>query len=432
MIDLAKRAHDHSYHIDPIVRSLLDTDFYKFLMLQFIWLHYRNVPVTFSLINRTTRVRLAETVSEAQLRAQLDEARRLRFSKSELIWLAGNTFYGQTGIFRPDFLAWLAAYQLPPYRLTTEEGQYELTFSGPWAETTLWEIPGLAIVGTLRNRAGLYRLSKFELDLLYAQAKTKLWGKLSLLHDAGVPGLADFSTRRRHDFLFQEWAVLAAKERLGQAFLGTSNVLLAMKHDLEAIGTNGHELPMVLATLAASDEELRASQYEVLRLWQETYGGHLLVFLPDTYGTAQFLAGAPDWVADWTGIRIDSKDPFEGGEEAIAWWEAMGRDPRGKLLLFSDGLDAPTIVALHRHFAGGAREGYGWGTLLANDFRECHPRGFADLGPISLICKVTSANGRPAVKLSDNDAKATGPADEIGRYREIFGRAGVRCHEVLV
>lgn len=432
MIDLATRAHDHSYRIDPIVRSLLDTDFYKFLMLQFIWLHYRDVPVTFSLINRTRRVCLAESVGEQQLRDQLDAARQLRFTKSELIWLAGNTFYGQTGIFRPDFLEWLADYQLPPYQLAVVDGQYELTFSGPWVQTTLWEIPGLSIVGTLRNRVGLYRLSKFELDLLYAQAKTKLWGKLIQLHAEGVPGISDFSTRRRHDFLFQEWAVLAARERLGKAFIGTSNVLLAMKHDLEAIGTNAHELPMVLATLASTPEEIRAAQYEVLRKWQETYGGRLRVFLPDTYGTTQFLAGAPDWVADWTGIRIDSKDPVEGGEEALTWWRARGRDPRGKLLLFSDGLDAPTIIALHRHFAGHAREGYGWGTLFTNDFRDCHPAGLPDLDPISLICKVAEANGRPAVKLSDNEAKPTGPPDEVRRYRAIFGREGVGLREVLV
>ena len=111
MLDLATRAHNHSYRIDPVLRSLLDTDFYKFLMLQFIWLHYRNVPVTFSLINRTTAVRLADVIPEAELRAQLDHARTLRFTKSELIWLAGNTFYGQSGMFRPDFLAFYARVQ---------------------------------------------------------------------------------------------------------------------------------------------------------------------------------------------------------------------------------------------------------------------------------------------------------------------------------
>ncbi|RPI08338.1 MAG: nicotinate phosphoribosyltransferase, partial [Zetaproteobacteria bacterium] len=317
MLDLATRAHNHSYRIDPVLRSLLDTDFYKFLMLQFIWLHYRSVPVTFSLINRTTTIRLADAIPEADLRAQLDHARTLRFTKSELIWLAGNTFYGQVGMFRPDFLAWLASYQLPPYHLAEKDGQYELTFSGPWAEVTLWEIPAVAIVNTLRNRQGLQRLSRFELDVLYAQAKTNLWRNLLQVRDEGIAGLADFGTRRRHDYLYHEWAVLAARDVLGPSFSGTSNVLLAMRHDIEAIGTNGHELPMVIAALAQAPDDLRASQFEVLARWQETYGGRLLVFLPDTYGTTQFLANAPAWVDHWTGFRIDSKEPFEGGEEAI-------------------------------------------------------------------------------------------------------------------
>jgi nicotinate phosphoribosyltransferase len=432
MLDLATRAHNHSYRIDPVLRSLLDTDFYKFLMLQFIWLHYKNVPVTFSLINRTANVRLADAIPESDLRAQLDHARTLRFTKSELIWLAGNTFYGQAGMFRPDFLAWLASYQLPPYHLAVKDGQYELSFSGPWADVTLWEIPAVAIVNTLRNRQGLQRLSRFELDVLYSQAKTNLWRNLLQLREAGLAGLADFGTRRRHDYLYHEWAVLATRDVLGSAFSGTSNVLLAMRHDIEAIGTNGHELPMVVATLARTPEDLRASQYEVLARWQETYGGHLLISLPDTFGTTQFLTGAPDWVADWTGLRIDSKEPVAGGEEAITWWSMRGRDPRSKLILFSDGLDTATMIALHRHFRGRVRTGFGWGTLLTNDFRGCHPRGADDLDPISLICKVTEANGQPAVKLSDNDAKPTGPPDEIERYRKVFGRSGVAHRAVLV
>ncbi|HRL05542.1 MAG TPA: nicotinate phosphoribosyltransferase, partial [Brevundimonas diminuta] len=117
-IDLAKRAYDHGWRLDPIVRSLLDTDFYKLLMLQLIWRRFRDAPVTFSVINRTTSVRLAEEVDEAELRAQLDHARSLRFTNRELIWLGGNTFYGVKSIFSPDFLAWLADYRLPDYDLS--------------------------------------------------------------------------------------------------------------------------------------------------------------------------------------------------------------------------------------------------------------------------------------------------------------------------
>lgn len=152
-VDLAKRAYDHGWRLDPIVRSLLDTDFYKLLMLQLIWRNHRDVPVTFSVINRTTSVRLAEEVDEAELRAQLDHARTLRFSNRELIWLGGNTFYGVKSIFKPDFLAWLADYRLPEYDLSRgADGQLRLEFSGPWAEVTLWEIPALAILNELRSR----------------------------------------------------------------------------------------------------------------------------------------------------------------------------------------------------------------------------------------------------------------------------------------
>ncbi len=120
--DIAKRVYNHTWKLDPIVRSLIDTDFYKLLMLQMIWKLYPKVDVTFSLINRTKRVRLADEIDEGELRAQLDHARTLRLSKKEAIWLAGNSFYGKSQIFEPDFLAFLANYQLPEYELSKRDG----------------------------------------------------------------------------------------------------------------------------------------------------------------------------------------------------------------------------------------------------------------------------------------------------------------------
>jgi nicotinate phosphoribosyltransferase len=275
-----------------------------------------------------------------------------------------------------------------------------------------------------------------------------------------VPGLhfADFGTRRRHSFLWQEY-VVEAMANLGESFVGTSNAFLAHKHDLEAIGTNAHEIPMVLAALADDEEELKQSQYKVLELWQGTYEGALLVMLPDTYGTTQFLEGAPDWTANWTGQRVDSKDPYVAGDEYIAWLEARGRDPREKLLIASDGLDVDDILGLHAYFGGtlqpavtiqdfrsandftdlrkwvpGQRIRFsaGWGTLLTNDFRGCDPDAGTGFDPLSLICKVHEVEGRPAVKLSDNYAKAMGPPAEIERYRRVFGTVGVANVPVLV
>ncbi|MEA2934511.1 MAG: nicotinate phosphoribosyltransferase, partial [Variibacter sp.] len=312
--DIAKRVYDHTWKLDPIIRSLLDTDFYKLLMLQMIWRLHPDVQATFSLLNRTKRVRLADQIDEGELRDQLDHARTIRFSKKEMIWLAGNTFYGRKQIFSPDFLAWLSEFQLPEYELRKHDGQFTLDFYGPWTHTTMWEIPSLAIINELRARRTLKDLGRFALDVIYARAKAKLWSKVERLAKLPELKISDFGTRRRHSFLWQRWCVEALKEGLGGAFIGSSNVLLAMDADLEAIGTNAHELPMVLAALADTEEELRAAPYQVLREWQRLYGGNLLVVLPDAFGTTAFLRSAPDWVADWTGFRPDSAPPIEGGE----------------------------------------------------------------------------------------------------------------------
>jgi len=435
--DIATRVYNHGFRIDPIVRTLLDTDFYKFLMLQLIRSVAPDVNATFGVINRTKSVRLGEIIDEQELRDQLDHARTLRFQKNELIWLAGNTFYGVKQIFKPDFLEWLANFRLPEYDLRrTDDGQYELHFEGKWCETTMWEVPALAIVNELRARAAMQGMSRFELDVLYARAKSKLWDKverLRRLRKEGPLKIAEFGTRRRHGFLWQKWCVEAMQEGLGDSFTGTSNVKLAMDAGLEAIGTNAHELPMVYAALTNSDEELREAPYRVLEDWAQMYDGNLLVVLPDTYGTTAFLKNAPDWSARWRGFRPDSKPPIEASEEIIAWWKSRGQDPRDKLIVLSDGMDIDMIEESVRALRGRVELSIGWGTTLTNDFEDCAPDDRNDmLRTISLVCKVVEANGRPAVKLSDNLEKATGPAEEIERYRRVFGQAGVSAHPVFV
>jgi nicotinate phosphoribosyltransferase len=438
----AKRAFDHSYHIDPIVRSLLDTDFYKLLMHQFIYLRYPNEQVGFALANRTKSVRLAEEIDLGELRAQLDFVRQLRFRPSEIVWLRGQSFYGQHGLFEESYLHHLKTLQLPDYDLgTTEDGEIRLEFHGAWTHTTLWEIYALEIINELRYRRIMRGMNLSQLDIMYARAKVKLYDKLVRLRTIEGLELTDFGTRRRHSHLWQEHCILTAKEVLGDTFTGTSNAYFAAKHDLEAKGTNAHELPMVIAALADTDEALREAQYKVLKQWQNVYRGGLLVMLPDTFGTTQFLRNAPEWVRNWTGARPDSKEPVEGGEELIAFWHARGEDPKEKLIIFSDGMDVALagqpangsdIPEVHAHFHGRVRVGFGWGTNFTNDFLGCHPDDPKRLKPISLVCKVKDANGRPAVKLSDNYEKATGPAAEVERYRRLFGTEGVADVPVTV
>ncbi len=430
MVDIATRVYNHKWKIDPIVRSLIDTDFYKLLMCQSVFRNRPNTTVTFSLINRSRHVPLAELVDEGELREQLDHIRTLSLSRGESTWLRGNTFYGKRQMFTAEFMEWFERLRLPPYHLERVGDQYELTFEGKWPEVMMWEIPALAVLMELRSRAVLDGMGRFELQVLYARAMTKLWEKVERLRDLEKLRIADFGTRRRHSFLWQDWCVQAMLEGLGEKFVGTSNCLIAMRREVEAIGTNAHELPMVYAALTDTDADLAQAPYEVLADWHEEHDGNLRIILPDTYGTEGFLRNAPDWLAGWTGIRIDSGDPATGAETAIRWWRDRGEDPREKLVIFSDGLDVDKIAELHAQFAGRVRVSFGWGTLLTNDFRGLVPGD--RLAPFSLVCKAVAANGRPTVKLSDNPAKAMGPRDEIERYKRVFGVGVQVVQEVLV
>jgi nicotinate phosphoribosyltransferase len=370
MIDIATRVWNHTWKIDPIVRSLLDTDFYKLLMCQSVFRNRAGVHVTFQLINRSRQIRLAELIDEGELREQLDHIRTLGLTRGESTWLRGNTFYGKRQMFSPEFMEWFERLRLPPYHLERRDGQFVLTFEGPWPEVMLWEIPALAVIMELRSRAVLKDMGRFELQILYARAMTRVWEKGQRLSRLQGLRLADFGTRRRQ------------------------------------------------------------APYRVLYDWQEEHEGNLRVILPDTYGTKRFLEGAPPWLAAWTGIRIDSGDPVENAEAAIRWWEAHGQDPREKLLVFSDGLDVPEIEALHARFHGRVRITFGWGTLLTNDFEGLVEDDA--LAPFSLVCKAVEADGRPTVKLSDNPEKAMGPREQVERYKRVFGVGEQMAREVRV
>lgn len=430
MPDIATRVNNHKWKIDPIIRSLIDTDFYKLLMCQSVFRNKPDTNVTFSLINRSKTVRLADQIDEGELREQLDHIRSLSLSRGESTWLRGNTFYGKRAMFSPEFMEWFEGLRLPPYHLEKRDGQYELTFEGKWHEVMLWEIPALAVLMELRSRTVLQKMGKFELEVLYARGMTKLWEKVEKLRGLEGLRLADFGTRRRHSFLWQDWCVQAMNEGLGEKFVGTSNCLIAMRREVEAIGTNAHELPMVYAALAKTDEELRHAPYDVLADWQDEHDGNLRIILPDTYGSKGFLDNAPDWLAGWTGIRIDSGDPATAAEIAIDWWKTRGEDPTKKMVIFSDGLDVDKIIELQNQFRGRVMPSFGWGTLMTNDFRGLTPND--SLAPFSIVCKAVSANGSPTVKLSDNPNKAMGPAAEITRYKRVFGVGEQETQEVVV
>lgn len=440
-MDFANRAYDRSFRIDPIVRSLLDVDFYKASQLQLVWEKFFNVQTEWSLMNRTKSIRLADEIDINELRAQLDHARTLQLTHSELIWLRGQTFYGEEGIFKPGYINALKTLRLPEYHLEkTDDGQFDLRFTGPWWKVSWWEIIALVIINEMLARARLKRYNRSQLDIIYARGKVKLYDKLEKLAELPRLNLTDFGTRRRHSFLWQEHCVLTACEVLGDRFTGTSNMHLAMKHGVEAKGSMAHELSMAFAALSRSKDgdaaSLRHSQYDLLQTWQNTYHDNMRMGLPDTFGSTQFFDNAPQWVSNWKGFRPDSKEPIEAGEEIIAFYKKNGLTDdqvKNKIVLFSDGLDVELngksngsdIIRLQKHFEDRIGVGFGFGTNLTNDFIGCAPDDPNALKSISLVCKLTKVNGRSTVKLSDNFEKKMGSKEEVDFYLDTFGTQGM-------
>lgn len=445
-MDFAQKAYNDSFHYNAIIRNLLETDEYKFLMLQVIWEHYSQAQVTFGLINRTKKVRLADVIDFEELQWQFEYTKNLRFTEKELIWLQGQTVYGQKGIFKPAFIEFLRNFKLSNYRLSkTDDGQIHAEFFGPWVNSSMWEIFAIVIVNTMRYRALMKTMKQWELRVMYTKAEAKLIRKLEKLQKVDDIELVDYSTRRRHSYLWQAHAVELARDMLGDKFTGTSNAYLAMELSLEPKGSTGHEMPMAIAAITTAawgnspdfEDRLRDAQYEVPRNYQKTYESSAMhVMLPDTFGTTQFLKYAPKFLDNWKAVRPDSKDPYEAGHELIDWWKFRDQDPTKKMIIFSDSLDVELdencngydMIALHNYFRGKVESTpLGWGTNFGNDFLGCVPGDDPDrFAPISLVCKVISANGRPAVKLSDNFSKRSGDPSEVELYTQFFGTAGMK------
>jgi nicotinate phosphoribosyltransferase len=402
----------------PIIQSLLDLDFYKFTMGQMVFLKYHDVPVVYSLVNRTREVRLAEFIDASELRAELDHVRSLRLNNSELHYLRGTNEYGER-MFRESYLEFLRGLELPRYQLEEVDGSFRLQFAGPWATAIYWETVALSIVNELYNRALMKPLSRFEQDLVFATGKVRLAEKIRVLRGRPEISFIDFGTRRRFSREWQHYVDRILAEEMPSQFLGTSSTESAMLHGLVPMGTSAHELTMVMSGIMHdSDDLIRASHNRVLQDWWDLYGWGLSVAVTDTYGSEFFFRDMEENQARaWKGLRHDSGDPFEFGEKAILFYEGHGIDPREKLLIFSDGLELETILALSRRFHGRIKLSYGWGTNLTNDL------GFE---PISIVVKAVEANGHRTVKLSDNLAKATGSREDIERFKRIFGHSHER------
>lgn len=400
----------------PIITSLLDIDFYKFLMGQWVFHRYADVPVRYAFTNRTTQVNIANFIDEEDLRRELDSVMRLRFTTNELQYLGSIDDYGE-GLFSEDYLEFLGGLELPSYSLEKKDANYVLEFSGKWAETIYWETIALALVNELYYREKMRQLSQADQGNILRTGKSLLDKKIRIILENLDIRFSDFGTRRRYSKEWQDYIVGELVERVPGQFLGTSNVALARKYDITPIGTCAHETFMAMgAILESRGRNIQEAQNEVLESWWEEYGTKLSVALTDTWGSDFFFAHMTDNQArDWKGLRQDSGDPFEFGDKAIGFYREKRIDTKEKLIVFSDALGIETIVKLQNRFSLDINTGFGWGTNLTNDL------GFMAL---SLVIKLIEANGIGTVKLSDNLAKAIGDPEDIERYKREFGYTG--------
>ncbi len=377
------------FHIrtQMIIDSLLDTDLYKFSMMQVVLHQYPAAQVEYRFKCRNPGVDLVPYIGE--IRAELAGLCSLRFSADELDYLRSWRFISS------DFIDFLGLFQLNEKYVeitpaAADNGEIEIRICGPWLHTILFEVPLLAIVNEV-----YFRHASAGLDL--AEGRRRLRHKIALLRDApDYAGcrIADYGTRRRYARVWHEEVVTTLRDELGTQFAGTSNVWLARKLDLTPLGTLAHEY---LQAHQALGPRLRDSQVAALEAWAREYRGDLGIALSDVYGLNAFLRDFDMYFCKlFDGTRHDSGDPFEWGEKVLAHYASNRVDPRNKVLVFSDGLDIPKVMQLYRHFRGRCLLAFGVGTNLTND-----------VGPaaLNIVIKMIRCNGQPVAKLSDSPGK---------------------------
>jgi len=370
-----------------IIDSLLDTDLYKFTMMQVVLHHFPGAQVEYRFKCRNPGVQLAPLVED--IRSEISHLCTLRFRESELQYLRGLRF------IKSDFVDFLGLFQMNEKYVSVQpsaagNGEIEIIVRGPWLHTILFEVPLLAIVNEI-----YFRKTQPQSD--YVEGRRRLQAKIALIHeDESLSDMrvADYGTRRRFSRNWQEEVIIGLRDDLGANFAGTSNVMLAMRHGLIPLGTMAHEYLQACQSLGP---RLRDSQTFGFEVWAREYRGDLGIALSDTYGMDAFFRDFDLYFCKlFDGARHDSGDPFEWGERLIGHYEALRIDPRTKTLIFSDSLNVPLAIKLYRRFSSRTRLAFGIGTNLTNDL------GFT---PLQIVIKMVRCNGQPVAKLSDSPEK---------------------------
>jgi nicotinate phosphoribosyltransferase len=386
-----------------LIQSLLDTDLYKFTMMQVVLHHFPGAQVEYKFKCRTPGVDLRPHLEA--MKAEFADLCELRFRDDELAYLRGLRF------MKSDFVDFLGLFQFNEKYLRAGygegPGEIDITIRGPWLHTILYEIPVLAIVSEVYFRRTQPRPNLDE-------GRRRLRAKIELVRKVEPElefKISDFGTRRRFSLAWQEEVLQTLKREVPEYLAGTSNVWFAMRNNLTPLGTMAHEYMQACQALGP---RLRDSQVFAFDKWAQEYRGDLGIALSDTYGFDAFLRDFDMYFCKlFDGTRHDSGDPFEWGERMIAHYRRNRVDPRTKDLIFSDQLSFPLAIEIARRFHGRARTSFGIGTNLTNDL------GYE---PINIVLKMTECNGQPVAKVSDAPGKTVSKdAGYLAYLRQVFG-----------
>ncbi len=390
-----------------IITSLLDTDLYKFTMMQSVLHQFPGAQVAYKFKCRTPGVQLAPYVDE--IRSEIKSLCKLQFTEEELAWMRAMRF------IKSDFVDFLGIFRLNEKYITVNanaDGTMDIHIKGPWLHTILFEIPVLAIVNEV-----YFRHAQPVPD--YVEGRKRLQTKIEQLQavDLGDLKIADYGTRRRFSKPWHEEVLRVLTARLGAGqtgrFAGTSNCLFAKSLGLTPLGTMAHEY---LQACQALGPRLRDSQVFGFETWAREYRGDLGIALSDVYGIEPFLRDFDMYFCKlFDGARHDSGDPFSWGERMIEHYKLNRVDPLTKTLIFSDGLTVPRTIELFQRFRGRCQLAFGIGTNLTNDL------GYE---PLQIVIKMVECNGQPVAKLSDTPSKnMCEDANYLAYLRQVFGIA---------
>jgi nicotinate phosphoribosyltransferase len=391
-----------------IITSLLDTDLYKFTMMQVVLHQFPAAEVEYKFKCRNAGAPGIGDLSfyVHEIREEIRGLCRLQFQDAELGYLKAMRF------IKSDFVDFLGIFQLNEKYVSVNalpSGEIEVVIKGPWLHTILFEIPVLAIINEV-----YFRNTQKQPDL--GEGRKRLETKIEQLQASNLTDLkiADYGTRRRFSKAWHEEVLRTLVTGLGSGaegqLAGTSNVLYAMKLGLIPLGTMAHEY---LQACQALGPRLRDSQVFGFEMWAKEYRGDLGIALSDVYGMSAFLRDFDLYFCKlFDGARHDSGDPFQWGERMIGHYVESRVDPKTKTLIFSDGLTVPRTIELYRQFRGRCQLAFGIGTNLTNDL------GYE---PLQIVIKMVRCNGQPVAKLSDTPSKNMCDDEKYLAYlRQVF------------